>query len=330
MQYAKRLVILEFAPREGGISTGFSTDHVENSKGPVSANPGGRRSLDELTLWRSAALEKMVTRIPKIAASSYLNTAPLCYSFVGGSQRGSSEFFSDTSPAVCAELLTRKECDAAMIPVIEYQRMSGIRISPGTCVASTNKVRSVLLVSKKPIEGIKSVALDTTSRTSAVLVKILLEKFHGLEPAYRAAAPQLGEMLESSDAALIIGDPAMVIDSSGLNVYDLAEEWRANTGLPFVFAFWAVRLESEGFFHGSQKQIDFNAALEEGLANVDAIAADYSRALSLSVSDLIQYLTVNISFRLDDAAIRGLEHYYALAHECGLIPESRPIQFCAE
>lgn len=268
--------------------------------------------------------------IPKIAASSYLNTAPLCYSFVEGGQRDRSEFLSDASPAVCAQMLAREECDAAMIPVIEYQRMSGIRISPGTCVASTNRVRSVLLVSKCPIQEVGSVALDTTSRTSAVLIKILLGKFYGLSPEYSAAAPQLEKMLDVNDAALIIGDPAMLIDRSGLRVYDLAEEWRGHTGLPFVFAFWAVRNRSEGFFHGSEKVIDFKAALEEGLANIPTIAATYSKSLNLPVSELIEYLTVNISFRLDDVAIRGLEHYYTLAHECGLIEKPRRVEFCSE
>jgi len=271
-----------------------------------------------------------VKEIPKLAASSYLNTAPLCYSFVTGSQKDRSEFLSDASPAVCAQMLDRKECDAAMIPVIEYQRMSGIKILPGTCVASRSKVRSVLLVSKRPIQEIDSVALDTTSRTSAVLIKILLGKFYGLSPTYRAAAPQLEKMLESNDAALIIGDPAMTIDSSGLKVYDLAEEWRGHTGLPFVFAFWAVRNGSECFFQGPEKTVDFRAALDEGLANVQAIAGAYSMSLGLPVSELIEYLTVNISFRLDAAAIRGLDHYYTLAYECGLIDKPRPVEFCNE
>ena len=211
---------------------------------------------------------------PRIAASSYLNTSPLCYSFVRGKQRDLCEFLSDASPALCAEMLARGEADAAMIPVIEYQRISGIKISPHTCVSSRSRVRSVVLVSKVPVRQIQSVALDTTSRTSAVLVRILLAKFYGLSPEYRPAAPRLPEMLNSSDAALVIGDPAMLIDRSGLEVYDLSEEWLKHTGLPFVFAFWAIRTESEGLFHAAGGSIDFVAALAEGMASIDAIPMD--------------------------------------------------------
>ena len=269
-------------------------------------------------------------RTPRIAASSYLNTAPLCYSFVRGKQRDRCEFFSDASPALCAETLAGGEADAAMIPVIEYQRMSGIKISPGTCVSSRNRVRSVVLVSKLPVRQIKSVALDTTSRTSAVLVQILLARFYGLNPEYRPAAPLLPEMLSSSDAALVIGDPAMLIDRSGLEVYDLSEEWRKHTGLPFVFAFWAIRTEARRLFQGSGKSIDFVSALEEGLAAVDVIASEYSVSLGLPGRELIDYLTKNISYALDDDALRGLNLYYALAHECNLIESPRELEFSLE
>ena len=269
-------------------------------------------------------------RRPRIAASSYLNTAPLCYSFVRGKQRERCTFLSDASPALCAEMLARGEADAAMIPVIEYQRMPGIKVSPGTCVSSRSQVRSVVLVSKRPLDRIRSVAIDVTSRTSAVLVRILLGKFHGVSPEYRAAAPDLREMLDSSDAALVIGDPAMLIDRAGLEVYDLSEELRNQTGLPFVFAFWAVRADSESLFSGAAKRVDFVAALQEGLASVDSIAAEYSESLGLPKPDLIEYLTKNISYSLDDDAMRGLELYYALAHECGLIDRPRQLEFRAE
>ena len=267
-------------------------------------------------------------RKPRIAASSYLNTAPLCFSFDRGKQKGQCEFLSDKSPALCAEMLARGDVDAAMIPVIEYQRMSGIKIAPGTCVSSKNRVRSVVLVSKRPVRQINSVALDTTSRTSAVLVQILLARFYGLTPEYRPAAPCLPEMLNSSDAALVIGDPAMLIDRSGLEVFDLSEEWRTHTGLPFVFAFWAIRTEGQSLFHGPDKSIDFVSALEEGMTQANAIASEYSVSLGLPHEELIGYLTKNISYALDDEALRGLDLYYALAHECNLIEFPRELEFC--
>src|SRR6267378_7295231 len=181
---------------------------------------------------------------PFIAASSYLNAAPLCYSFVYGTQKGRCTFLSDAAPARCAELLAEGRADAALIPVIEYQRISGLKIVPGACVASRQKVRSVLLASRVPITQVRSVALDTSSRTSAALIQIILAHFYKISASYRPSPPKLEEMLESDDAALIIGDPAMLIDRSALHVYDLAEEWQKHTGLPFVFAFWAIRGDS--------------------------------------------------------------------------------------
>src|SRR4029453_16263311 len=111
--------------------------------------------------------------IPCIAASSYLNAAPLCYSFVYGSMKDRCTFLSDEAPARCAELLAEGSADAALIPVIEYQRIPGLKIAPGACVASKGSVRSVLLASRKPITEVRSVALDTSSRTSAALIQIL-------------------------------------------------------------------------------------------------------------------------------------------------------------
>src|SRR5467141_529929 len=115
---------------------------------------------------------------PYIAASSYLNAAPLCYSFIFGEQRNRCTFLSDAAPARCAELLAEGRADAALIPVIEYQRISGLKVVPGACVASRQKVRSVLLASRVPITQVRSVALDTSSRTSAALIQIILAHFY--------------------------------------------------------------------------------------------------------------------------------------------------------
>src|SRR5262249_38310127 len=145
-------------------------------------------------------------------------------------------FLSDAAPARCSELLAEGRADAALIPVIEYQRVPGLYVAPGACVASKSSVRSVLIASRVPLEKVTSVALDTTSRTSAALVQIILESFYGIDARFQRATPNLAEMLETNDAALMIGDPAMLIDRTGLFVYDLAEEWRKHTGLAFVFA----------------------------------------------------------------------------------------------
>jgi chorismate dehydratase len=265
---------------------------------------------------------------PYIAASSYLNTAPLCYSFVQGEQRDRCELLSDAAPARCAELLSEGRVDAAMIPVIEYQRIKGLKVAPGACVASKNAVWSVVLASRVPIERVRRVALDTSSRTSAALIQIILGRFYGLSPEYRQAAPVLEEMLESSDAALIIGDPAMLVDRASLAVYDLAEEWKKHTGLPFVFAFWAIRSDSPAFGRrASSPPVDFAAAKREGLDHVQEIAAEYSLRLGLGREELVHYLTENISFDLDQDCLKGLRLYYELARESGLIDQATEVSF---
>jgi chorismate dehydratase len=267
---------------------------------------------------------------PSIAASSYLNAAPLCYSFVYGSMKDRCTFLSDEAPARCAELLADGRADAALIPVIEYERIPGLKIAPGACVASKRSVRSVLLASRVPIEQVRSVALDTSSRTSAALIQIILGRFYNLGVSYQPSPPILEQMLSKNDAALIIGDPAMLIDRSSLHVYDLAEEWRKHTALPFVFAFWAIRADSVRWFgrdSAGDPRVDFLAAKLEGTAHADELADRYSERLGLPRDDLFSYLTEAISYDLDEESLRGLRLYYELARDAELIPELRELVF---
>lgn len=272
----------------------------------------------------------MTNNSPSIAASSYLNAAPLCYSFVYGSQKDRCTFLSDEAPARCAELLAGGSAHAALIPVIEYQRIPGLKIAPGACVASKKSVRSVLLASRVPITRVRSVALDTSSRTSAALIQIILSRFYKLGVTYHSLPPKLEDMLESNDAALIIGDPAMLIDRSALHVYDLAEEWRKHTGLPFVFAFWAIRADSCMWFERDAtgyRTVDFMTAKVEGTAHAGELAELYSMRLGLPREELFSYLTEAISYDLDEESLQGLRLYYELASEVGLIREARSLVF---
>jgi len=250
----------------------------------------------------------MINDLPYIAASSYLNAAPLCYSFVYGEQKDRCTFLSDAAPARCAELLAEGRAVAALIPVIEYQRISGLKVVPGACVASRQKVRSVLLASRVPIDQVRSVALDTSSRTSAALIQIILGHFYKISASYRTSPPNLEEMLESDDAGLIIGDPAMLIDRSALHIYDLAEEWQKHTGLPFVFAFWAIRGDSTTWLSRDappDKRIDFVTAKLEGIAHAGELANMYSESLGLPRDDLFSYLTEAISYDPDEENLQG-------------------------
>src|SRR5882672_5478462 len=211
-------------------------------------------------------------RLPRIAASSYLNTAPLIWSFLFGSKLGAVDLFTHTAPSRCAEMLSSGEVDAALVPVIEYHRIPDVVIVPDVCVGSRAAVRSVVIASKQNnLKKIKRVALDDSSLTSVALVKVIFREFLGFEPEWQTAPPDLRSMLEHNDAALIIGDPAMIIPRDKFQVFDLAALWHDFTGFGFVFAMWMARANSAA----QVREIDFAAARDEGLANLDKIAEGY-------------------------------------------------------
>jgi chorismate dehydratase len=294
----------------------------------------------------------------KIAASTYLNSAPLVYSFLRGELKNECEFLGDAAPAYCADLLKQGLVNIALIPVIEYQSMSSISqicLIPDIAVAAKDFVKSVILVTKCPIQEIRTVSLDTSSRTSAALVKIILEKFYQINPTYISAKPNLLEMFKNSDAALIIGDPAIKIRkdfSNDYQIYDLAQEWKKFTSLPFVFACWGVNLSlfdnqisllpidllpSELFLNKdslkkeifSPKRINsiFIQAKKEGLKMLEVIVKEYSKDLEIDEAVLLDYLEKNVNYDLDKENLLGLERFYQLAFECNLIKEKHPIRF---
>lgn len=254
--------------------------------------------------------------LPRIAASSYLNTAPLIWSFIHGSQREAVELFTDTAPARCAEMLSHGEVDAALVPVIEYLRIPDIAIVPGVCVGSKSAVRSVVIATRmNNLKKVKSVALDNSSRTSVALVKIIFREFLGFEPEWKTAAPDLKSMLQQADAALIIGDPAMNIPRDQFRVFDLATMWHEFTGYGFVFAMWMAQANAAEKI----RAIDFAAACDEGLAHLDEIAAQNESQLGLARDEIKCYLTENIAFRMDEEMEMGLRLYFELAHKHRLI-----------
>jgi chorismate dehydratase len=258
----------------------------------------------------------------RIAASTYLNSAPLTWSFLYGSKRDSVDFF-EAVPSRCAQLLASNEVDAALVPVIEYQRASNVSLVPDVCVGSRREVLSVVLVSQNSeLENIRSVALDESSRTSATLLKIIFREFLEVEPSWTIYNPNLKEMLAANDAALIIGDPGMTFPREGLKVWDMAGLWQRYTGLGFVFAMWMANdLHAEG-----ARRIDFAAARDEGLASRPAIIDHYTTSLGLSSEIVKRYLHENICFSIDEELRRGLELYFLLAEKHGLIPEVKPLK----
>jgi chorismate dehydratase len=263
-------------------------------------------------------------RISRIAASSYLNTAPLIWSFLYGSRRNTVELFTHKAPSRCAEMLRNGEVDAALVPVIEYQRIPDVVIVPDVCVGARDAVRSVVIVSKQNnLKKIKRVALDDSSRTSVALVKIIFREFLGFEPEWQTSSPDLRSMLEHNDAALIIGDPAMKIPRDKFHVFDLATLWHDFTGLGFVFAMWMAATSQAEKIHA----IDLRAVRDEGLAHLNEIAAGYEDQPALSPAEIKDYLTGNIAFQMDEKMMKGLELYFELAHKHELTEETKPLEF---
>jgi chorismate dehydratase len=264
----------------------------------------------------------------RISAISYLNTAPLMWDF----ERGVRPDFevSYTIPSLCAASLREGSADVGIIPAAAYTSISNLAIIPGVAIASRRAVRSILLVSKVPLEEIRTVAVDTSSMTSVALIKILFAKWWGGGRTFTPMAPDIAQMLETHDAGLVIGDPALQINRSRYVTYDLAEEWIRLTGKPFVFAFWAVRQAS---LTAAERDLDLAATFQEsrdhGLLpkSLDHIATTWSPRLRLSQTEVKSYLTENIYYSLDPACLEGMQLFYQYAQECGALASAPPLCF---
>ncbi len=254
----------------------------------------------------------------RLGAVDYLNARPLVY---GLEQRTSLFALQFDAPSKCASLLHEGAIDVGMIPSIEYQRgVAPYLIVPGMGIVSEGPVASVALFSSKAIDEIRSVAVDTSSRTSTGLLRVLCRERFGIEPEFVPMPPAIDPMIERCDAALVIGDPALYLDhrAAGLAKIDLGEEWTSLTGLPFVWAFWAGR-------PGALPAAALAAlaeARDAGVAASDAIANAYCGPERAALGRV--YLRDNIRYLLDERAATGLRKYYELAAKHGVIDVVRP------
>ncbi len=286
----------------------------------------------------------------RISIVQYLNTAPLVWGFTNGPLRGKYDL-SFTVPSQCAEELRTGKADVAIIPAIEYQRIEDLVILPDMAIASKHQVRSLLIIAKKPIEQMKSFALDRSSRSTQTLTRILCAEKWKIAPQFFEAPPDLNAMLGQADAALLIGDPALriavgiekesrhsakgqtvcqaaTLGISGpelLYVYDVVGEWRGLTGLPAVLAVWAARRDVAT----PEVTADFLASRDFGLSRIPEICFDAAGELELPRPALESYLRENIDFSLDEENRHGLELYFAHAAKLGLIPQAKPLEWAA-
>jgi chorismate dehydratase len=258
----------------------------------------------------------------RIASVPFVNAQPLTWGFLRGPYQGLFKV-SVAAPSRIADLLRSGKADVGLIPSIEYLGLPGVEFLPQICIASKRRVRSVFLASRAPLEDLRSVALDSNSRTSAVLLKIILAHRGLRDVTYAQKAASLPEMLRECDAALLIGDAALAADMEGLHVYDLAAEWFAITGLPFVFALWAVR---PGVVLPDGVR-PFVESRRIGMASIPEVAVLAGERLGLPPETIESYLRTNIHFYLGSEEQRGLELFFRQAQELGLAPGRRTIRF---
>jgi chorismate dehydratase len=274
-----------------------------------------------LKLWKMRRL--------RISAISYLNTAPLMWDFEHGNA-GRDFDISYTLPSACARSLTAGTADIGIIPAAAYAEIPGLRVVPEVAIASRRAVRSILLVSKVAIEKVRTVALDTSSMTSVALTKVLFERWLGGGRTYTAMAPNIDAMLAGNDAGLVIGDPALKIDRARYETIDLAEEWIRLTGKPFVFAFWAVRIDA---LKEASPSLDLPAVFQQsrdhGLepSSLNLIAREWAPRLDIGEAEVRSYLTQNIHYQLDPGCLEGLQLFYQYAAEIGALPAAPELRF---
>lgn len=251
-------------------------------------------------------------KIARLGAVDYLNARPLVYGLELRSDLFSLRF---DVPSKCAALLHEGSIDVGMIPSIEYLRGRDYRIVPEVGIVSDGAVASVALFTSTPVESIRSIAADTSSRTSHALLRILcLERF-GIDPDFQPMPPDPEQMLRRCDAALLIGDPALFLDHArlGADKIDLGDQWRSLTGLPFVWAFWAGRRD----VLAAPAVEALIAARDRGVAASDDIAAAYCGTVRAARGQA--YLRENIRYTLGDREEAGLMKYYELAERHGLV-----------
>ena len=272
-----------------------------------------------------------------MAAIDFLNPAPLMWDFEhepGRSRLRAHYQINYTTPSECAAQLESGAADIGLVPVAAYATTSSLLVVPGCAIAALDRVRSILLVvrSHEGVNAVRRVAADTSSRTSLAYTRILFEYLWKVSAVFAPHPPDLEAMLAVADAALLIGDPALLaledkdarVQRTGeqLLYLDLAHEWHGFTGLPWVSAFWALRSSAlqETAVGAAELIADLQGSRDQGLAHVEDLVAEWSGRIAVPAATIRFYLTNNIHYLLDEACLRGLDAFYRYAAECGALP----------
>jgi chorismate dehydratase len=262
----------------------------------------------------------------RLGAVGYLNARPLVY----GLERSTRFELRFDVPSRCADLLHQRQIDVGLIPTIEYQ--SRYRIVPGLAIASRGPVASVALYTTRPVTDVRAIAMDTSSRTSVALVRVLCARMFRIDPALEPREPDLASMLAECDAALLIGDNALFQDAGQLAAHgreltvqkmDLGEAWTTLTGLPFVWAFWAGWPDL--LTDGDQQAL--LQARDAGVAASELIARQYLVDRPERQGAGARYLRDNIKYYLGPDERAGLELFYRYAADAGVVDSAEPLRF---
>ncbi len=258
----------------------------------------------------------------RLGAVTYLNARPLVY---GLETAGRFDLRYDI-PSECARLLHGRATDVGLIPSIEHLRgPAPYLLVPGPAVTSRGPVASVAIYTRREPADIRTIAMDTSSRTSVALATIMLRRRFGVTAEPAPMAPDLDAMLAQADAALMIGDLALLLDheASGARKIDLGEEWTAMTGLPFVYACWSGWPDALGA--GDVEALQ--RARDAGVAQSDAVAAAYYPEDTARQAVARRYLRDNIRYVLGGEELEGLRLFYRYAAELGLASFDGTLQF---
>jgi chorismate dehydratase len=269
----------------------------------------------------------------RIAAINFLNPAPLMWDFEHpplDSALAQRYQIDRMSPAECADRLAAGQADIGLVPIASLAVNPALRILPGCTIASKHRVRSLLLVHRasQPLTALRSVAADTASRTTLAYARILFHHWGNPAVPFQPASADLDAMLDQADAAILIGDPALLALEERANRFertrepliylDLAHEWRAITGLPFVSAVWGIACSGP---LDESIAADLNQSRIHGQQNIDILVAEWSNKLPISEETIRTYLTANIQYVLDEECIEGMRVFFRTAASLRILPE---------
>lgn len=258
----------------------------------------------------------------RLGVVAYLNARPLVF----GLDRDPGRFrLRFDVPAECARLLHARQVDLGTIPSIEYVRGAPLSVVPDIAIGCDGPIESVAIFATQPLERIRTIALDASSRTSVVLARVLCARHFGIAPAFREMPQDAAAMLRACDAAVVIGDAALFFDhaAAGACKIDLGAAWRAWTGLPFVFAFWAGYPGSLGADDVARLQAARDAALEAP----DRVAAAFFPGNALRAATGARYLRDNVKYGFSEREKAGVTRFFEEAAALGLVPASRDLRY---